>query len=118
MRDDELKRLWESCRKDIDSRDNADYELNAVQFRKLADAYSFFKGVAEDNGGRVERLKLVPREENGGVTAYFTIFYISDDDIMKFASIAKSMSALSIDATLDNEVCISFTIPHVFYKVR
>ena len=111
-------KLWELYENELGSRNDDDYAVNRIQMKKLYNAYEFIKKIVKRDGGRIDEQKLVPSEENGGVTAYLTLFYLSGEDLMEFSKIAQSMSALSIDEPLDNEVCISFTIPHVFYKVR
>ena len=93
------------------SRNNDNFVVNEVQLKKLENAYAFFL----EHGKNVE-LKLVPREINGGITAYFTVLYLDGDDLARLSRIVGSMGALSIDSTVDGEVCISFTIPGIFRK--
>lgn len=111
-----LKLLMESYENEMASRNDSDYEVNEVQFRKLSNAYGFFSELVEKNNGTIEELKLTPKEVNGGITAYFTLLYVSGDDILRLSKVVGNMGTLSIDSTVDGEVCISFTIPGVFYK--
>lgn len=111
----DFQEIWEMYEAELASRNNDDYVVNKAQFDKLIDAYEFFSSIAAESGGSVEDVKLEPKQITGGVTAYFTLFYLHGaKQLDKFAEIIKSMTAISIDAMLDGTVCISFTIPGVF----
>lgn len=110
------KKVWELYQAEMASRREEDYELNEVQMRKLIDSYAFFVEIAERDGGEIEPFKIEPLETTGGVTGYFTVFYLHGEDVQRFCKIVGNMSAISIDSTSDGDVCISFTIPRVFQK--
>ena len=110
------QKIWELYEAEMASRNDADYEVNEEQMRKLIDSYAFFTEIAERDGGKVDKLRLKPKEINGGVTCYFTVFYLYGKDLQKFCEIVGNMSAISIDTTSDGDACISFTIPRVFKK--
>lgn len=116
MRDDYFKQIWELYEQEMAKRSNEDYEVNREQMDKLISAYWFFSKVVAENGGSIDPFRIVPSEINGGVTAYFTVFYLSGAEIAKFAEIIKGASALSIDSMEDGTVCISFTVPRVFKR--
>ena len=103
--------FYKMYREVMDSRNDSDYTVNEVQLKKLENAYAFFLEHSEN-----VKLDLVPREINGGITAYFTVLYLDGDDLARLSKIVGSMGALSIDSTIDGEVCISFTIPGIFRK--
>ena len=113
---DVSKKVWELYEAEMASRNNSDYQVDEEQMRKLIDAYAFFVEIAERDGGKVDPFRLVPKEVNGGVTCYFTVFYLYGKDVQRFCEIVRNMSAISIDSTSDEKVCISFTIPRVFKK--
>ena len=113
---DYAKQIWEMYEKEMSSRKNADYEVTPEQMQKLIDAYGFFMEVAASGNGKVEPFKIVPKEVNGGITAYFSVFYLSGDDIQRFCKVVSSFSALSIDSLKDGTVCLSFTVPRVFKR--
>ena len=46
----DLKEVWEIYKKDLDSRDDEDYEINQTQMKKLFHARSFFVRYAVENG--------------------------------------------------------------------
>lgn len=106
-----MKEFYKLYKDAMASRNDGEYDVNEVQLKKLENAYAFFM----EHGENVE-LKVIPREINGGITAYVTVFYLNGDDLTTLSGIIGNMGALSIDATTDGQVCISFTIPGVFYK--
>ena len=101
---------------ELNSRSDHDYEINQIQMNKLLDAYAFFELVCKKSNGSLESLELIPHIVNGGITAYFTVFYLDKDDLIEFSQIVQNMGALSIDSLIDGTVCISFTVPNVYYK--
>lgn len=109
-----LKEVWQVYEEGLAALSNDDYVINVAQMGKLREAYKFFYQIAEECGGEIEPLKLEPKEVNGGVTVYMTLFYLSDENLRKFGEIVGNMSAISIDAMDNGDVCISFNIPAVF----
>ena len=112
--DDQLKsfgKLYESIK---NLRDNDEFMINQKQMEKLFEVTEFFNKIAGESGGKVEPLKLVPNEEHGGVTATFIVFDMYGERLEEFKKIVQHLSALTIDSTTDNEVCISITVPNVF----
>lgn len=108
------KMLWELYEEEMSSRDNADYQPNIDQFQKLVDAYVFFTDYASKYGGKVDKVKLIPKKENCGITAYFTLFAPFGDELQRFQEIMQDISAISIDSLTNGDVCISINIPNVF----
>ena len=108
------KKLWELYEKEMQSRDNADYTVNREQMQKLIDAYGFFNKIAQECGGTIEPFRIVPKEVNGGITAYFRVFHIFGDNVARFCEVVRNVSALSIDSLDNGTVCLSMTIPRVF----
>lgn len=108
------KRIWELYEREMQSRDNADYVVNKPQMQKLIDAYGFFEKLAIECGGEIEPFRIVAKEVNGGVTAYFRVFHIYGENIQRFSDIIRNVSALSIDSLTDGTVCLSMTVPRVF----
>ena len=113
---DYAKYVWELYEREMESRNNEDYEADPVQMQKLIDAYGFFMEMAATCNGRVNPLRLVPMKVNGGITAYFTVFHLMGDDVKRFCEIVQGFSALSIDSLVDGTVCLSFTVPKVFRR--
>lgn len=109
-----LKDAWELYQEAMRERNNDDYVVDACQMEKLMRAYEFFCRVAVNCGGTIEPLHLEPKEENGGVSVHLALLYLDGENLGRFQKIVGDMGAISIDATLDGNVCISFTIPGVF----
>lgn len=117
MEIEDFRPLYELYKKEVAQRKESDYAVNDVQMKKLLSAYQFFSEICEKRGGEIEELEIKPTEVNGGITAYFTVFYIDKvEDFSRLSKIVNDMGAISIDSLVDGRVCISFTIPGVFYK--
>ena len=114
----DFSEVWRVYQEELASRNDSDYAIDEVQFTKLLRAYEFFSEIAKRDNGELEDVNLQPRMVNGGITAYFTVFYISGDELRAFSEIVGTMSGFSIDTTLDGRACISFTIPGVFKKIK
>lgn len=112
--DDLINSFYKMYHEEMNLRNNDDYEVNKAQASRLINAYNFFNKIIQRDGGHIETLKYNPKEESCGVTFYTTLLYLYGDDILELAAIVSDMSALSIDSTIDGEVCVSFTIPEVF----
>ena len=95
-------------------RENKDFVINRAQLKKLFDAVKFFEKVTADADGRIEELRLVPKEESGGFTASFAVMSLYDKAVSELFDALKYATALSIDSTADGRVEISTTFPSVF----
>lgn len=111
-----LSHVWAIYEETLKSRDDADYEVDQAQMKKLVESYGFFTRIAENCGGTVEPFKIEPKMVNGGVTAYFTVFHLFGKELQEFCNIVGNMSALSIDSMADGDICISFNVPGVFKR--
>lgn len=114
--DNMILELVQNAIDDVKGRNNADYMPNKPQMKKLSEAYRFFVKYANENNGRVDTLKLIPKMQHCGITAYFYLFAPFGDDLETFKCIIQNSSALSIDANVDGEICISLNIPDVFIE--
>ena len=113
---DYAKYVWELYEEAMASRNDADYEPNPEQMKKLIEGFTFFMEMAVSCHGTVEPLSLVPKKESCGITAYFRVFNLIGDDLKRFCEIVQGFSAMSIDSLVDGTVCLSFTVPKVFRK--
>ena len=109
-----LKGVYELFLHDLESRNDDDYEVDKIQMAKLVRAYQFFSKLAKRDGGRVEPFDITPKMVHSGITAYFRVFYVALSEMEEFKEIVQDMTALTLDTTVDGEVCISFNIPNVF----
>ena len=108
-----VRRLGILYQKVLDLRTDDDYVVNQPQMDRLMSIMEFFLDAAERLDGEVQPVKLIPREEHGGVTASFLVFDIYGDDVQKFCDVMRFASTIGIDATEDG-VCIECTVPNVF----
>lgn len=111
-----LMEAFEEYQAEMDSRDNADYMVNRPQLQKLAGAYQFFVEYANDNGGKVDPVEFIPKNEHCGVTAYYTLFAPFGEELEKFKQVIQDASAISIDSLVNGDICISINIPNVFMQ--
>ncbi len=98
-------------------RKNEDFVVNPKQMDRFLDLVGFFIRKANEAGdGEVPDMSgFEPKEQHGSVTIKFVVFDLSGEtEVQEFCKVLKSCSAVSIDATLDNMVCISCTVPNVF----
>ena len=91
-----------------------DFEINQPQWLKMLRVLNYFYHLAKASNGTIEPCEVMPRGKHGGVTAYFTVVDIKSNDIPKFCEALMNTSAITIDATLDGQVCISVSVPNVF----
>ena len=95
-------------------RKDSSYVVNQGQMDKLVRIIDFFEDAAKELDGKVDQLELVPAQTSGDVTAFFPVFYIHSDMVERFCDVMRGCSAISIDPTDSEQICISCTVPRVF----
>lgn len=109
--------LFAELQKEVDARDDNDYEFNREQGLKLFEAYEFFASKAKEHNGTIDPINLRPHEEVGYLNCSFPVFYLSTvDEKLRFGKILLNTSGFSIDATLDGITHFSMTFPDVFVR--
>lgn len=111
-----VKRLTLLYQKVLSLREDKDYVINQPQAEKLIKVLTFFMDEVEDQDGELEPVRLVPKEEHGGVTATFLVFDLYGEKVQRFCDVMRVCSAITIDS-IEEGVCISCTIPEVFIPV-
>lgn len=102
---------------EIRSRSNSDYEVNDDKMNRLNSLIEYIRDLAElDSDMVVDPVKLEPRRINSGITVYTNVVFVFEDGLTRFAEAIKNADSMSIDATVDGRVCISFGISNVFKK--
>lgn len=94
--------------------DDNDYLVNQEQQAKLLSVVAVFAKQIKEIGGQFNGYELIPRLEHGYVTATFPIVDLTGKSVQDFCTALSEASAITMDAT-DDGVCISVTIPDVFY---
>lgn len=97
-------------------RNDEDYVINRPQYDKFSELMRFFLEKADELGGEIVPAMVSPKEEHGGLTVKFTVFDVYGEQVEKFCNLLKACSAVSMDVTDDDKVCISCTVPNVFVK--
>lgn len=100
----------------ISSKKDEDYEINPPQWFKLLRVIKYFFDLAKANNGKVVPCHLMPRFENGGVTAYFNVIDFHANDIPTLCEMLSQVSSITIDATTDGYVCVSVSVPNVYIE--
>lgn len=111
-----LKDAWEAFEEDLNSRDNADYEINPDQMQHLVRAYRFFIKKAHEFDGKIDPFVYNPKEVVGYLTAHFSYLYFDQMDVIEFAEITVYASAIDFSPSLDGTFDISMTFPDVYRK--
>ena len=103
----------------LEARRDEDYAVNAVQLGKLIEIVEFFMEQARRLDGELEPVRISPREEHVGVTAYFPVFDLCGGELQAFCRVMQGTSGLCIDPLADREsVCVSCTVPDVFARFQ
>lgn len=100
---------------DLSQRKDEDYVVNKPQMDKLSEIMEFFHKISPVCDGKIEPIKLSPREMHGGVSATFLVFNVYGEQIEEFCRLMSYTSAISIEEHKDG-VYISVTVPNVFIK--
>lgn len=111
--DEYVARLGVLYGKILSLRKDEDYVINQPQMDKLVQVLDFFIDEAKRQDGKIEPVRLTPREEHSGVTATFLVFDIYGDTIQRFCDVMRHTSAITIDSC-EEGICISCTVPEVF----
>ena len=93
---------------------DADFCLNPPQALAFASLVNQIQNLANQFGGSIEPIELVPRIGCGSVTASFPLLDLCGIDLWRFSGILQYASAFSIEALDDGSVCVSLNIPNVF----
>lgn len=96
-----------------DKRNDDDYIMNRPQWIKLLTVMNYFDSLR----GECEPCYIRPSDQNGGVTAYFTLVDLRNkEEVQRFCNVLSLTDALCIDSTIDGKACISVTVSDVFVK--
>lgn len=112
-----VRRLGILSNKVLSLRKDDDYAVNQNQMDKLIHLYEFFIELADESCDEVEPMVLTPKEEHGGVTAYFLVFDVHGEKVKRFTALLSECSAVGMDVA-DGRVCISCTVPNVFVPIK
>lgn len=97
-------------------RKDDDYAVNQPQMDKFLEVMRFFLDCEKEMTGKVDPVKLSPKEIHGDVTARFLVFDLFNDSVQRFCSVMSACTAITIDVVEGDKVCISCTVPNVFIQ--
>lgn len=92
------------------------FTLNPPQALAFTTLVCRLQTLAKKTGGAVEPVHLVPPLGCGDVTAVLPILNLSGKALQKLCHALRYASAVTVDALIDGNICISLTVPDVFIK--
>lgn len=108
------KRLSAMANEVLQSVSMDELDLNREQLQKFDDLVNFFESSAVALGGRIDSINITPAFGVGDLTASFIVFDLAGEDIQRFCDVIRNCSAISMDVTADDKICISCTVPNIF----
>lgn len=96
---------------------NKEYTENPNQMSKYHYAKGFFIKYLRENDGKLQTYENKGDISNG-LTFTKNIIDLTGIDLWRFANSLRFASALTIDSTIDGQICVSLTIPNVYTKER
>lgn len=110
----EITRIYNE---EMGMRDENDYTVNEIQMERFFDICHFFRGIIKDIGeGYMEPIRFNPIEERGSITVYLRIMDMQGKEIQEFCDVFRYASAVSMNPTTDDMICISISVPQVFIR--
>ncbi|MCC8131433.1 MAG: hypothetical protein LUC38_10215 [Oscillospiraceae bacterium] len=109
-----LMAVTEKYQEILEESDDEDFEINLPQYQKLLAVYAYFTKYIKSYGGKIEDIKLSPREEVGDITVFIPNLYLECEEVETFAKALEYGCALTIDSGDNGSFCLSMTIPSVF----
>lgn len=113
-----LRRVGLYYRHIMELRKDSNYVVNQPQMDKLIKVIDFFEDAAKELDGEVKKISIIPSQTSGDVTAYYPVFYIHSEMIERYCDAMRGCSAISIDPTMNEQVCFSCTVPRVFIPIE
>lgn len=98
------------------TRRDSDYLINESQMTKFEKLVKFFIEEVERLEGKVEDIRIRPKEEHGELTVTFPTYDAHGDKVREFCEAMCGCSAFSIDPITDDSIEVSCTVPNVFVR--
>lgn len=114
VENESLKYLYDSYIEELNSRNDGDYELNWVQWRKLVAVVALLKELAGEFD-EVFPVEIKPSHEIGNVIAEFATLSVRGDDVKRFCKALSFASVIGFDI-VDDMVHVEIVIPKVFIR--
>lgn len=114
IEDESLKYLYSSYIEELNSRNDGDYELNWVQWRKLVAVVALLKELSGEYD-EVFPVEIKPSYEVGNVIAQFVTLSVRGEDVKRFCKALSFASVIGFDI-IDDMIQVEIVIPKVFIK--
>ena len=97
---------------------NSMYMVNPKQYDKLMRVIVFIKKYANEFGGIMDEINLIPNLEFVDITATVDIFNFSGEkELKEFTEMLKLVSNIGIYADLNGKLHISATVPECYVRI-
>ena len=110
------KRFQGGLEKYLQETSDEDFTLNPPQALAFSTLVCRLKALAQKTDGTVEPIHLVPRLGYGDVTAYLPLLALQGEEVHKLCCALRCATAVTVDALIDGNICISITVPDVFIE--
>ena len=111
--ENDMKNLGNEIMKYEKENKNKTITENKKQMSKYKYAKGFFVKYLRENGGKLKTYEN-KSEIHNGLTFTKGIIDLTGIDLWRFANSLRFASAVSIDTTIDGQVCVSITIPDTY----
>ncbi len=98
----------------MESKRDEDYIPSKVQMSRFLSVVEYFLYLAKKYGGEVEPVELSPKEESGAVEIKLPSLTLNNEESKRFSKILSCVSAMDIDPTTDDMVCMTAKVNYVF----
>ena len=109
----DMKNLGNEMMKFEKENENKIITENKNQLSKYKYAKGFFINYLRENGGKLKTYEN-KQDLHNGLDFTKNVIYLTSIDIWRFANSLRFASALTLDTTIDGQVCVSITIPDTY----
>lgn len=109
-----LMAVTEKYQEILEESDDEDFEINQPQYQKFIALCAYFTKYVKSYGGKIEDIKLSPREEVGDITVFIPNLYLECEEVERFCAALGYCSTFTIDAGDNGKFCLSATVPYAF----
>jgi hypothetical protein len=100
----------------MNERNDADYQINPKNWIKLLTVLEYLETEVARLDGKLEPVRLIPKEQHGYVQAIFDIFDVYGENLKVFTHVLKLADVFFIDALTNGKIRIGLNINDVYVK--
>jgi len=114
--DEIIKELSLKFAQVMNEQNDADYQINKKNWTKMVVVMEYLDAEAENLGGKLEPVRLIPKEKHAYIEAYFDVFDLYGEGLEAFIHVLKLVNVFSIEPTNDGRVKVGININNVYEK--